>query len=512
MSEPEYELNDEVGSDYNYDDDSTAPLEIEEEFESIKIKQKTTEKEEDFISLSQEEMIKDIKESVEKIQELLIISENASKILLKHFNYNTEKLFNIYFEKGRDKLFKEVGIENNIEGKEEDNKNIFSCLGCFEEVEISQTTKLNTCDHRFCNECWKKYINLKIKDFTIKKIHCMYYKCQIVLGDDFLNQFIDEETKEKYKGGEVEEYVSNCKTVSWCPSVPHCGYAIKIISNIPTQCLPVICKCSKEFCFSCKELPHNPATCDMMKSWNTTFEDSSASLKWIEVNTKPCPSCKNIIEKNGGCNRMTCVKCGFEFCWICGNSNFLNHNCSFYQSPSQKKKLKNLKTELNDIQRYGHYMLRYNVHKESFKYENIQRGNIILKMGTNEWIRTAMEVLFICRRYLMNSYVFAYYTFDIEKYSKEIDHKNLNPKDVLRLIKQQNLDVKTIEIYQGLFENCLDDLEKQTETLSNSLQSKIGEIIKNKGKIITLQILAQESVKGLIDIIQKQVMKEYDLN
>ena len=32
---------------------------------------------------------------------------------------------------------------------------------------------------------------------------------------------------------------------------------------------------------------------------------------------KKCPSCKVQIEKNGGCNRMTC-RCGQMFCWICG--------------------------------------------------------------------------------------------------------------------------------------------------------------------------------------------------
>jgi len=30
-----------------------------------------------------------------------------------------------------------------------------------------------------------------------------------------------------------------------------------------------------------------------------------------------CPSCGIPMRKAGGCNHMTCRKCGYEFCWIC---------------------------------------------------------------------------------------------------------------------------------------------------------------------------------------------------
>lgn len=40
------------------------------------------------------------------------------------------------------------------------------------------------------------------------------------------------------------------------------------------------------------------------------------NLDWINRNTKKCPRCNNAIEKNKGCNHMTC-KCKFEFCWYC---------------------------------------------------------------------------------------------------------------------------------------------------------------------------------------------------
>lgn len=31
------------------------------------------------------------------------------------------------------------------------------------------------------------------------------------------------------------------------------------------------------------------------------------------------------IEKNGGCNHLTCSRCSFEFCWICLSAYTFNH-------------------------------------------------------------------------------------------------------------------------------------------------------------------------------------------
>ena len=44
---------------------------------------------------------------------------------------------------------------------------------------------------------------------------------------------------------------------------------------------------------------------------------------WAEENQGNisfCPMCRTRIEKNKGCNHMTCAFCKYEFCWACGAS------------------------------------------------------------------------------------------------------------------------------------------------------------------------------------------------
>ncbi|KAL1839319.1 hypothetical protein VTJ49DRAFT_1647 [Mycothermus thermophilus] len=46
-------------------------------------------------------------------------------------------------------------------------------------------------------------------------------------------------------------------------------------------------------------------------------QEEEASAKTVNQTTKPCPGCRAPIEKNQGCQHMTCSKCKHEFCWDC---------------------------------------------------------------------------------------------------------------------------------------------------------------------------------------------------
>ena len=65
-------------------------------------------------------------------------------------------------------------------------------------------------------------------------------------------------------------------------------------------------------------------SCSRLKYLNSV-PTSWFSISWIASCTTRCPRCKSPIEKNGGCNHMTCKYCANEFCWLC-QSTWKNHN------------------------------------------------------------------------------------------------------------------------------------------------------------------------------------------
>ena len=101
----------------------------------------------------------------------------------------------------------------------------------------------------------------------------------------------------------------------------------------PTEPKTVICSNGHSFCSLCDQPAHAPTSCDDQRAWVQKVKDeiSDASAEsgqsgdfndlanalWLKANTKKCPRCSALIEKDEGCNHMTCRKCRHDFCWIC---------------------------------------------------------------------------------------------------------------------------------------------------------------------------------------------------
>jgi len=228
--------------------------------------------------------------------------------------------------------------------------------------------------------------------------------------DQLIRKLTSPEVYSKYTAFVSKSFVEDNPNIKWCPRAG-CGNAVKSdVKNISEA----RCSCGFKFCFKCNGEAHAPGTCTMMKAWVKKCQDDSETSNWISVNTKDCPKCRSAIEKNGGCNHMTCRKCKYEFCWIC-MGNWSGHaSCNKFVEESGKS------MDRAALERYLHYYHRYQSHEQSKKFEQALREAAVVKMvsiqntDSNRWIDvqyidTATEQLIECRRTLKYTYVFAFY-------------------------------------------------------------------------------------------------------
>lgn len=52
--------------------------------------------------------------------------------------------------------------------------------------------------------------------------------------------------------------------------------------------------------------------------------------RWLAENSRACPQCCTLIERDDGCNKVDCTMCGNQFCWLCMQSWQMG-KCGFYR-------------------------------------------------------------------------------------------------------------------------------------------------------------------------------------
>lgn len=101
---------------------------------------------------------------------------------------------------------------------------------------------------------------------------------------------------------------------SECIATVNCeGIAMTFPGTIKMQCQ----LCRIQWCAKCKivEKEHLGKTCLQIK--NERESKMNPVDVWKAMNTMKCPKCLVNVEKNEGCDHMSC-KCGSHFCWKCG--------------------------------------------------------------------------------------------------------------------------------------------------------------------------------------------------
>ncbi|XP_022667404.1 potential E3 ubiquitin-protein ligase ariadne-1-like isoform X1 [Varroa jacobsoni] len=410
--------------------------------------------------LSTEDIVKYMVDTIKEVNTIVEqIPPTMTRILLNHFKWDLEKLYEKYYDGDQETLFQQAHIVYPFKGsaladKKQPSAAMEECEICLKRVPCSSMAAL-ACDHRFCTDCWNYYLTTKIMEEGIgQTISCAAHGCDILVDDQTVMRLItDQKVKLKYQHLITNSFVQCNRLLRWCPK-PECTNAIKV-SYVEARA--VTCNCGHTFCFACGENWHDPVRCGLIKKWQKKCDDDSETSNWIAANTKECPKCYVTIEKDGGCNHMVCKNqnCKMDFCWVClgpwephGTSWY---NCNRFDEVEAKKARDAQEKSRGALQRYLFYCNRYLNHMQSLKFENNLYAAIKLKMEEMQqhnmsWIevqflKKAVDVLCQCRQTLMYTYVFAYY------------------------LSRNN--------QSAIFEDNQRDLESATETLSEYLEREI---------------------------------------
>ncbi|KAJ2779359.1 hypothetical protein H4R18_004063 [Coemansia javaensis] len=398
---------------------------------------------------------------VERLEPLLALPQETTTLLLRCYFWKEEPLLEGLLTDREGTLAKAGLTEHPPAPRIESGDDGFVCEICYCDGPDESFLAL-WCGHRFCSDCYRTYLAGKVQEGESWRIRCAAPKCRTLVGLEPARLLLadDADMLARYEENLTRSFVNDLATFAWCPA-PNCEYAVECqvprsawATTIPT----VQCQCGKAFCFGCKLDDHMPAPCSLVERWMQKCRDDSETSNWIKANTKECIKCKSTIEKNGGCNHMTCRECRHEFCWVCMGP-WSEHGQSFYScnrfdEDSSKNARDSVSKSRAMLERYLHYFTRYNNHEQSARLarklltateknmEQIQREHTLSWIEV-QFLSGAVDVLSMCRATLKWSYVLGYYMVS--------DNQKI------------------------IFENNQSDLEMATEQLNELVENPISE-------------------------------------
>ncbi|UJR07689.1 hypothetical protein I4U23_011974 [Adineta vaga] len=193
-----------------------------------------------------------------------------------------------------------------------------SCAVCLESKPIREFELYPTmnCSHQsrtICDSCMYEYVrhtwNLDID------IQCP--ECSAPLPHATIKQILvskdDTTLYERFEKLNLDRSLEQHPEFLWCAH----GCGSGQLNEGATMNTSVQCNnCQKLTCFKHRCPWHDGMTCEEYEMPRNSGQQH-ASERWIDGNTKACPKCHAHIEKNEGCDHMTCFKCKYEFCWQC---------------------------------------------------------------------------------------------------------------------------------------------------------------------------------------------------
>ncbi|XP_073507352.1 E3 ubiquitin-protein ligase RNF14-like isoform X2 [Phyllobates terribilis] len=231
-------------------------------------------------------------------------------------------------------LIKYILVFSEAQEKKVFDSKPFLCNICFMEKLGSECTHFKDCQHVYCNSCLKDYFEIQIKDGQVHALNCPEPECTSVATPAQVKDLVGEQLFSRFDRLLLQSSLDLMADVVYCPRLS-CQTPVMVE---PEGTMGICSVCQYAFCILCKMTFHGISPCNIPEGPEENIADLSEedltaeeenrrrveksvqrmqNREWIKMNSKSCPGCKVPIEKNDGCNKMTCSKCKEFFCWLC---------------------------------------------------------------------------------------------------------------------------------------------------------------------------------------------------
>ena len=476
----------------------------------------------DYEIIQNSEIIKKRDKVIENFKECTDLNKDEAELVLINYNWNYDKLTEEWYD-NMEKIKIESHIEQSPESLEKisdffkkNNISPDTCPVCYSEIEKENSLSLK-CNHQICKECYIEYINniLINEPLNILFTFCPLSGCNLYLTRTIFKECITEKKMQRiFAKSVVRNFTVTNKEIKSCPN-PRCNISIRVQDKIAKE---IKCKCGTVFCFSCLEESHIPCDCEMAKQWLEFTKDkgSGEDFIWIKENTKKCPKCQSPIEKNQGCNHMTCQKrvggCGYEFCWVCMGSwnahkvtsinSYYKCERQFEKDLSKENKKKNLYIpgrlqklfegqKMSNLERYiKYYKGWYNHYRNleitdkikerinQFKKDLEEKKNM-LENDLN-FFDDSLNTIIDCNRIMKYVYIFGYFLDDnvnITLFENNLEILQNQTDALLELIELETMPKIIETVDEKLFKEKFLNYKDHAYSLINSTRSFKGNLI-----------------------------------
>ncbi|KAJ1672484.1 hypothetical protein EV182_007082, partial [Spiromyces aspiralis] len=277
------------------------------------------------------------------------------------------------------------GGSNNNNNHNENTGSAGGCGICMEEWSDDNPGFQLPCHHAFCRNCWAEYLCLKfVEENENWTICCAAFRCsQPVATKHNIQMLIDvnpddniaTKLRRLFLRAQVWNYIKDNRHATLCPVSEDCNTVVECneYNSVAELLIPIVsCSNHHTFCMRCEVAgTHLPCPCHLARGWREKCVNDSETVNYIAAHTKECPNCKETIEKNGGCNHMTCAKCQHHWCWICmgpwkehGNEYY---NCTRYDKNKEKNIRSDTSAKRRELERYLHYNNHFTTHEQSIR-------------------------------------------------------------------------------------------------------------------------------------------------